>query len=31
VDFEELMARLKMFTPQEKLAFVFQEEGGRSR
>jgi len=29
VDFEELMARLKMFTPQEKLAFVFQEEGGR--
>ena len=30
VDFEELMARLKMFTPQEKLAFVFQEEGGRS-
>jgi len=31
VDFEELMARLKMFTPQEKLAFVFQEEGGRSQ
>ena len=30
VDFEELMVRLKMFTPQEKLAFVFQEEGGRS-
>jgi len=30
VDFEELMTRLKMFTPQEKLAFVFQEEGGRS-
>ena len=30
VDFEELMARLKMFTPQEKLAFVFHEEGGRS-
>ncbi len=27
VDFEELMARLKMFTPQEKLAFVFHEEG----
>jgi len=26
VDFEELMARLKMFTPQEKLAFVFHEE-----
>jgi len=30
VDFEELMIRLKMFTPQEKLAFLFQEEGGRS-
>lgn len=30
VDFEELMARLKMFTTQEKLAFVFHEEGGRS-
>jgi len=30
VDFEELMARLKMFTPQEKVAFVFDEEGGRS-
>jgi len=30
VDFEELMARLKMFTPQEKIAFVFHEEGGRS-
>ncbi|TET65093.1 sulfide/dihydroorotate dehydrogenase-like FAD/NAD-binding protein [Candidatus Bathyarchaeota archaeon] len=29
VDFEELMARMKMFTAQEKLAFVFQEEGGR--
>jgi len=29
VDFEELMARMKMFTPQEKLAFVFHEEGGR--
>lgn len=28
VDFEELMARLKMYTPQEKLAFVFHEEGG---
>jgi len=26
VDFEELMTRLKMFTPQEKLAFVFHEE-----
>jgi len=30
VDFEELMIRLKMFTPQEKLAYVFHEEGGRS-
>lgn len=30
VDFEELMARLKMFTTQEKLAFVFHEEGGRN-
>ena len=30
VDFDELMARLKMFTAQEKLAFVFQEEGKRS-
>jgi ferredoxin--NADP+ reductase len=30
VDFEELMARLKMYTPQEKIAFVFHEEGGRS-
>jgi len=30
VDFEELMARLKMYTSQEKLAFVFHEEGGRS-
>ncbi len=30
VDFEELMARLKMYTPQEKLAFVFYEKGGRS-
>jgi len=29
VDFEELMTRMKMFTAQEKLAFVFQEEGGR--
>lgn len=28
VDFEELMGRLKMFTAQEKLAFVFHEEGG---
>jgi ferredoxin--NADP+ reductase len=30
VYFEELMARMKMFTPQEKLAFVFYEQGGRS-
>jgi ferredoxin--NADP+ reductase len=30
VDFDELMTRLKMFTPQEKLAFVFHEEGERS-
>jgi len=29
VDFDELMCRLKMFTPQEKLAYVFHEEGGR--
>ncbi len=29
VDFEELMARLKMYTSQEKLAFVFYEKGGR--
>ena len=29
VDFEELMTRMKMFTPQEKLAYVFHEEGGR--
>ena len=28
VDFEELMTRLKMYSPQEKLAFVFYEEGG---
>jgi len=27
VDFEELMTRLKMYSPQEKLAFVFYEEG----
>jgi len=30
VDFEELMARLKMYAPQEKIAFVFREKGGRS-
>ena len=29
VDFEELMARLKMYTAQEKLAFVFYEKGER--
>lgn len=28
VDFEELMTRLKMYSPQEKLAFVFYEEDG---
>jgi len=28
VDFEELMTRLKMYSPQEKLAFVFNEEDG---
>ncbi|MGD8565135.1 MAG: sulfide/dihydroorotate dehydrogenase-like FAD/NAD-binding protein [Candidatus Bathyarchaeota archaeon] len=27
VDFNELATRLKMFTPQEKLAYVFYEEG----
>jgi len=30
VDFEELMTRLKMYSPQEKLAFVFYEEDGSS-
>jgi ferredoxin--NADP+ reductase len=30
VDFEELMARLKMFTPQEKLAVVLHEKAGES-
>ncbi|UCF58432.1 MAG: sulfide/dihydroorotate dehydrogenase-like FAD/NAD-binding protein [Candidatus Bathyarchaeota archaeon] len=30
VDFEELMTRLKMYSSQEKLAFVFNEEGGSS-
>jgi len=29
VDFEELMARMKMYAPQEKLSFVFYEKGGR--
>lgn len=29
VDFEELMARLKMYSSQEKLAYVFHKEGGR--
>jgi ferredoxin--NADP+ reductase len=27
VDFDELLARLKMYTAQEKLAYVFSEEG----
>lgn len=27
VDFDELLARLKVYTPQEKLAYVFSEEG----
>jgi len=31
VDFEELMTRLKMYSPQEKLAFVFYEEGGSGK
>jgi len=30
LDFEELMTRLKMYAPQEKLAYVFYERGGRS-
>jgi ferredoxin--NADP+ reductase len=30
VDFDELLARLKMYTSQEKLAYVFCEEGGRT-
>ena len=30
VDFEELMTRLKIYAPQEKLAFVFHEKGERS-
>ena len=30
VDFEELVTRMKMYAPQEKLAFVFYEKGGRS-
>ncbi len=29
IDFDELLARLKMYTPQEKLAYVFWEEGER--
>jgi ferredoxin--NADP+ reductase len=29
VDYDELLARLKMYTPQEKLAYVFWEEGER--
>ena len=31
VDFDELLARLKMYTPQEKLAYVFWEEGEKLR
>lgn len=27
VDFDEILARLKVYTPQEKLAYVFSEEG----
>jgi ferredoxin--NADP+ reductase len=30
VDFDELLSRLKMYTDQEKLAYVFWEEGGRN-
>jgi ferredoxin--NADP+ reductase len=30
VDFDELLARLKVYTPQEKLAYVFSEEGERN-
>jgi ferredoxin--NADP+ reductase len=30
VDFDELLARMKMYTPQEKLAYVFSEEEGRN-
>ena len=30
VDFEELMTRLKMYSPEEKLAFIFYEKGRRS-
>lgn len=31
VDFDELMARLKIYTPQEKLSFVFYEEEEKAR
>ncbi len=31
VDFDELLARLKVYTPQEKLAYVFNEEGEKGR
>jgi ferredoxin--NADP+ reductase len=30
VDFDELLARLKVYTPQEKLAYVFSEEEERN-
>ena len=30
VDFDELLARLKVYTSQEKLAYVFSEEGERN-
>ena len=30
VDFDELLARLKVYTPQEKLAYVFSEQGERN-
>jgi ferredoxin--NADP+ reductase len=30
VDFDELLARLKMYTPQEKIAHVFCEEGRKN-
>ena len=30
VDFDELLARPKVYTPQEKLAYVFSEEGERN-
>jgi ferredoxin--NADP+ reductase len=30
VDFDELLARLKVYTPQEKLAYVFNEQEERN-